>query len=109
MCLSISVLSSVSIDVQCSCTEKDSVLRDRYDEVISLAASRTSSQLVVCNLMIVLCACLFLEVIRLNFAMTSLWSDIPGFGVTSTTVYSTLVRIKSSVFPDAGRVISFQC
>ena len=109
MCLSISVLSSVSINVQFSCTEKYSVLRDRYDDVISLAASRTSSQLVVWNLMIILCACLFLEVIRLNFAMTSLWSDISGFGVTSTTVYGILVRIKSSVFPDAGRVISFQC
>ena len=68
-----------------------------------------SSLLVVWNLMIVLCACLFLEAIRLNFAMTSLWSDIPGFGVTSTTVYGILVRITSSVSPDAGRVISFQC
>ena len=34
MCLSISVLSSVSNNVQFSCTEKDSGLRDRYDEVI---------------------------------------------------------------------------
>ena len=109
MCLSISVLSYVSINVQFSCTEKDSVLRDRYDEVISLAASRTSSQLVVWNLMIVLCACLFLEVIRLNFVMTSLWSDIPRFDVTSTTVSGILVMIKSSVFPDAGRMISLQC
>ena len=55
--------------------------------MISLAAYRTSSMLVLSNLMIVLCACLFLEAIRLNFAMTSLWSDIPGFGVTSTTVW----------------------
>ena len=36
--------------------------------------------------------------IRLNFAMDALWSDIPGFDVTSTTVSDQLVRIKSSVF-----------
>ena len=47
--------------------------------------------------------------IRLNFAMTTLWSDIPGLDVTSTTVSGIFVRIKSSVFPDAGRVISLQC
>ena len=46
--------------------------------------------------------------IRLNFAMTTLWSDIPGLDVTSTTVSGLFVRIKSSVFPDAGRVISLQ-
>ena len=44
--------------------------------------------------------------IRLNFAMTTLWSDIPGLDVTSTTVSGLLVRIKYSVFPDAGHVIS---
>ena len=45
----------------------------------------------------------------LNFAMTMSWSDIPGLDVTSTTVAGLFVRIKSSVFPDAGRVISLQC
>ena len=34
---------------------------------------------------------------------------LPGFDVTSTTVSGILVRIKSSVFLDAGRVISLQC
>ena len=47
--------------------------------------------------------------IRLNFDMTTLWSDIPGVDVTSTTVSGLLVRIKSSVLPDAGRVILLQC
>ena len=76
MCLSISVLSSVSMNAPFSCAEKDSGLRDRYVDVIASAPSRMSSQLILSNLRIVLCGCLFLVVIRLNFAMTTLWSDI---------------------------------